>query len=91
MLDHVVIVIPDLDENVTWLPDFNQQLGLIAPHVLDQYHHPETFEISIIAQHNVTAASRKKAISALAFWHLDLKLCRKPIRCDFFYSTQLRS
>ena len=45
MLDHVVIVIPDLDKNVTWLLDFNQQLGPLAPHVLDQYHHPETFEI----------------------------------------------
>jgi|TARA_B110000879_G_C10877724_1_gene395491 alpha-ketoglutarate-dependent taurine dioxygenase len=84
MLDHISIVRPGLDENVTWLRDFGRQFGPLMPHVFDQHNHPESFEISIIARHNVTAASRKKTIPALAFWHLDVSYVENPSDAIFF-------
>jgi hypothetical protein len=50
----------------------------------DQHNHPESFEISIIARHNVTAASRKKTIPAIAFWHLDVSYVENPSDAIFF-------
>ncbi len=35
MLDHVAIVVPELEENVTWLRDFGRRFGPLVPHVLD--------------------------------------------------------
>lgn len=91
LLDHIAIVMPDLDENVTWLRDFGQQFGPLVPHVLDQYHHPESFEVSIIARHMGTAVSRTTAIPAGAFWHSDLSYEENPSDAIFLYATHLPS
>lgn len=89
MLDRVAIVIPDLEENVTWLRDFGRQFGPLVPHVLDQYHHPASFEVSIIARHMGTPQSRTTAIPAGAFWHSDLSYEEAPSDAIFLYATHL--
>ncbi len=91
MLRHVAIVMPDLAENVTWLRDFGRRFGPLVPHILDQYHHPDTFEVSIIARHMGTAASRTTAIPAGAFWHSDLSYEENPSDAIFLYATHLPS
>lgn len=91
MLQHVAIVMPDLQENVTWLRDFGRRFGPLVPHILDQYHHPETFEVSIIARHMNTTASRTTAIPAGAFWHSDLSYEENPSDAIFLYATHLPS
>ena len=89
MWDHVAIVVPELEENVTWLRDFGRRFGPLVPHVLDQYHHPETFEVSIIARNMDTPESRTTPVPAGAFWHSDLSYEENPSDAIFLYSTHL--
>lgn len=91
LLDHVAIVIPELEENVPWLRDFGRRFGPLVPHVLDQYHHPETFEVSIIARNTGTTESRQTPKPAGAFWHTDLSYEEHPSDAIFLYATQIPS
>jgi taurine dioxygenase len=91
MFDHVAIVIPDLDENIPWLHDFGRRFGHLVPHVLDQYHHPQTHEISIIARNDGTAQSRTTGKPAGAFWHSDLSYEAEPSDAIFLYAQQVPS
>lgn len=89
MLEHIAIVIPELEENATWLRDFGRRFGPLVPHVLDQYHHPETYEVSIIARNMATPESRTTAMPAGAFWHSDLSYEKDPSDAIFLYATHL--
>lgn len=91
MCDHVAIVIPELEENVPWLRDFGHRFGPLVPHILDQYHHPDGFEVSIIARNTGTPESRDTAKPAGAFWHSDLSYEANPSDAIFLYSTQIPS
>ena len=89
MCDHIAIVVPELEENVPWLRDFGARFGPLVPHILDQYHHPDGFEVSIIARNTGTAESRDTAKPAGAFWHSDLSYEKEPSDAIFLYSTQI--
>ena len=91
MFDHVAIVIPDLEENVPWLHDFGRRFGHLVPHVLDQYHHPSTHEISIIARNDRTAQSRTTGKPAGAFSHSDLSYEVEPSDAIFLYAQMVPS
>lgn len=91
MFDHIAIVVPELEENVPWLRDFGARVGPLVPHVLDQYHHPDGFEVSIIARNTGTGESRDTAKPAGAFWHSDLSYEQNPSDAIFLYSTQIPS
>jgi taurine dioxygenase len=91
MLDHVAVVVPELEENVHWLRDFGRRFGPLVPHVLDQYHHPDSFEVSIIARNTGTSESRDTAKPAGAFWHSDLSYEENPSDAIFLYATQVPS
>ena len=87
MLEHLAIVISDLPENLDWLLDLGRRCGPLVPHVLSQYHHPYTSELSIIASNMDSAESRRTAKPAGAFWHSDLSYTAKPSDAIFLYST----
>jgi len=89
LLERVAVVMPDLAEDVTWLRNFGRRFGPLVPHILDQYHHPDSFEVSIIARHMGTAQSRTTAIPAGAFWHSDLSYEAAPSDAIFLYATHL--
>ena len=89
MYDNIAIVVPELEENVPWLRDFGARFGPLVPHVLNQYHHPEGFEVSIIARNTGTSESRDTAKPAGAFWHSDLSYEANPSDAIFLYSTQI--
>lgn len=91
MFDHIAIVIPDLDEDVAWLRDFGRRFGPLVPHALDQYHHPETHEVSIIARNDGTSQSRTTGKPAGAFWHSDLSYDRAPSDAIFLYAQKVPS
>lgn len=91
MLDHVLIVISDLDENHGWLLDFGRRFGLLVPHALAQYHHPYSSDISIIAANLDNAESRDTAKPAGSFWHSDLSYMAAPSDAIFLYSTIIPS
>ncbi len=91
MLDHIAVVIPDLAENIPWLHDFGRRFGPLVPHVLGQYHHPETHEISVIARNDATPQSRTTGKPAGAFWHSDLSYEAEPSDTIFLYAQQVPS
>ena len=91
MFDHVAIVAPELEEEVGWLHAFGRRFGPLVPHVLDQYHHPATHEISIIARNDGTAQSRTTGKPAGAFWHSDLSYEKEPSDAIFLYSELVPS
>ena len=91
LYNHVAIVAPELEEDVPWLRDFTARFGPLVPHVLDQYHHPEGFEVSIIARITGTSESRSTPKPAGAFWHSDLSYEKNPSDAIFLYSTQIPS
>lgn len=91
MTEHIAIVARDLEENVGWLRDFGRRFGPLVPHVLNQYHHPETYEVSIIARNLDSPESRNTAKPAGAFWHSDLSYEKEPSDAIFLYSTQIPS
>ena len=91
MFDRIAVVIPDLEENVPWLRDFGRRFGPLVPHALDQYHHPETHEVSIIARNDGTRQSRTTAKPAGAFWHSDLSYDRAPSDAIFLYAQKVPS
>lgn len=91
MFDHIAIVIPELAENVGWLRDLGRRFGPLVPHALDQYHHPETHEVSVIARNDGTSQSRTTGKPAGAFWHSDLSYDRAPSDAIFLYAQKVPS
>lgn len=91
MTEHLAIVVRDLEENVPWLRDFGRRFGPLVPHILNQYHHPETYEVSIIARNLDSPESRNTAKPAGAFWHSDLSYEKEPSDAIFLYSTHIPS
>ncbi len=49
LLDQQVIAISEQSLDVAALVAFGRRFGPLRAHILDQYHHPETSEISIVS------------------------------------------
>ncbi len=91
LLDHKVIAISDLQESFPWLLGLCRRFGPLVPHLLDQYHHPETPECSIIRANAGDATSRRTERPAGAYWHSDLSYDANPSDATFLYSVQVPS
>ena len=39
LLEHLVVVIPDLEDDVDWLLKFGRRFGPLVPHILTRFHH----------------------------------------------------
>lgn len=89
LLDHLLVAISNVEEDVDWLLDFGRRFGPLAPHILTRFHHPTTSEMSIITANMDNAESRKTAKPAGAFWHSDLSYCRDPSDAIFLYATHV--
>ena len=89
LVSHRAIVVHDLDEDVGWLCRLGRHFGPLVPHILDQYHHPETDEVSIIARNMDSPESRTTATPAGSFWHTDLTYKSEPSDAIFLYATHL--
>jgi taurine dioxygenase len=90
LLDHLAVVF-DVREDFDWLLDFGRRFGPLVPHILTQFHHPRTPEMSIISANMDDAESRTTAKPAGAFWHSDLSYCRDPSDAIFLYATHVPS
>lgn len=89
LLDHVGIVINDLEDNFDWLIDFGRRFGPLKEHILTQYHHPKTPEMSIITANMDNEETRKTSKPAGAFWHSDLSYEKDPSDAIFLYATHV--
>lgn len=90
LLDHLAIVL-DVPEDFEWLLDFGRRFGPLVPHILNQFHHPRTPEMSVISANMDSDESRTTAKPAGAFWHSDLSYCRDPSDAIFLYATHVPS
>ena len=89
LLEHLAVVVDDVEENFDWLLAFGRRFGPLVPHILTQFHHPRTPEMSIITANMANAESRATAKPAGAFWHSDLSYCRDPSDAIFLYATHV--
>src|SRR3546814_7210246 len=72
------------------LLDLTRRFGRLVPHILTQYHHPDTPEISVIRSNIVgDAKSRVTQKPAGAYWHSDLSYDASPSDCTFLYSVDV--
>ena len=88
LLEHLVVAAA-LDEDVDWLLAFGRRFGPLVPHILTQFHHPKTPEMSVITANMDNAEARRTAKPAGAFWHSDLSYCRDPSDAIFLYATHV--
>jgi len=88
---HLAVVIDGIEDDVDWLLDLGRRFGPLVPHILSQYHHPATPEMSIITANMANAESRRTAKPAGSFWHSDLSYCRDPSDAIFLYATHVPS
>ena len=89
LLAHLAVVLEDLPEDLDWLLAFGRRFGPLVPHILTQFHHPRTPEMSVITANMTNAESRATAKPAGAFWHSDLSYCRDPSDAIFLYATHV--
>lgn len=86
---HTAVVINDLDENPEWLLRLGRGFGPLQPHILDQYHHPISSEMSIITANMGNQESRATAKPAGAFWHSDQSYMAHPSDGICLYATHV--
>jgi len=91
LAEHTAIIINDLDENPEWLLGLGQSFGPLQPHILDQFHHPISSEMSIITANMDSGESRATKKPAGAFWHSDLSYTATPSDAIFLYATHVPS
>ena len=88
LLENLAVVL-ELEEDFDWLLAFGHRFGPLVPHILTQFHHPRTPEMSIITANMDRAESRTTSKPAGAFWHSDLSYCRDPSDAIFLYATHV--
>ncbi len=89
LLDHVVIVISGPAPEFQALLEFGRRFGRLVPHVLTQYHHPETPEVSVISNVVDSGKGRTTGMPAGAFWHSDLSYDVRPSDATLLYSVEV--
>jgi taurine dioxygenase len=89
LVDHLVLVISRLPDDFQPLLRFGRRFGTLVPHILEQYHHPETSEVSIISTDPSTGAGRTTEMPAGAFWHSDLSYDANPSDASMLYSVEV--
>lgn len=86
---HTAIIMNDLDEDPEWLLGLGQSFGPLQPHILDQFHHSISSEMSIITANMDNGESRATKKPAGAFWHSDLSYTATPSDAIFLYATHV--
>jgi taurine dioxygenase len=88
---YTAIVINDLDEDPEWLLRLGRGFGPLQPHILDQFHHPISSEMSIITSNMGNQESRATAKPAGAYWHSDQSYMADPSDGICLYASHVPS
>jgi len=89
LVDHIVFVIPDLPLEFGWMLDLCRRFGPLVPHILDQYHHPQSSECSVISMNTGDAFGRATGRPAGSYWHSDLSYDANPSDAIFLYGVTI--
>jgi len=86
--DHLVVVLPGQTLTPAAFTDFARRWGRPEPHVIDQFHHPESPDILILS--NVKHAGRPVGLEdAGSYFHTDYSYLDVPARCTMLYAIQM--
>src|SRR3546814_21049736 len=76
-LDHHVISIRDQHLTPQQTVDLSRRFGQVEPHVLRQYHHPET-PLIVVLSHRIEGGTEKRLDEAWTYWHYDVSYNERP-------------
>ena len=90
LADHRVLVFPEQRLNALGYADFMRAVfGPLVPHILDQYHHPDTHDVSVISNVVESGKGRTTKAPAGAYWHSDLSYMAGPSDATFLYALEV--
>ncbi|MBL8831624.1 MAG: TauD/TfdA family dioxygenase [Rhodospirillales bacterium] len=86
--DHLVVVLPGQTLTPAAFTDFARRWGRPEPHVIDQFHHPESADILILS--NVKHGGKPVGLEdAGSYFHTDYSYLDVPARCTMLYAIQM--
>lgn len=89
LLEHKVVALSNFAWDFPALLAFGRRFGELVPHILDQYHHPETSEVSVISTNPEGGKGRTTDKPAGAFWHSDLSYDANPSDATLLYAVEI--
>jgi taurine dioxygenase len=92
MAKHLVLVFPDQHLSALGYADaIRSAFGALVPHILDQYHHADTHDVSVISNVVESGKGRTTKAPAGAYWHSDLSYMAGPADATFLYALEVPS
>ncbi len=86
--DHLVVVLPGQTLSPTAFTAFARRWGRPEPHVIDQFHHPESADVLILS--NVRHGGKPVGLEdAGSYFHTDYSYLDVPARCTMLYAIQM--
>src|SRR3546814_12714170 len=80
-LDHHVVSIRDQHLTPQQTVDLSRRFGPVEPHVLSQYHHPDT-PLIVVLSNRIEGGKEKGLADAGTFWHSDVSSKERPAKAN---------
>ncbi len=92
MAKHLVLVFREQRLSaLSYAAAMRSAFGALVPHILDQYHHEDTHDVSVISNVVEGGKSRTTKAPAGAYWHSDLSYMAGPSDATFLYALEVPS
>lgn len=92
MAGHLVLVFPAQRLSaLAYAEAIRGAFGALVPHILDQYHHADTHDVSVISNVVESGKGRTTKAPAGAYWHSDLSYMAGPSDATFLYALEVPS
>ncbi|MDX1515162.1 MAG: TauD/TfdA family dioxygenase, partial [Gammaproteobacteria bacterium] len=89
LVDHHVVAVRDQRLDVPAVLAISRCFGELEPHVLDQYHHPQT-PLILVLSNRVDEKGRPLGLrDAGSFWHSDVSFKERPARATLLYALEI--
>lgn len=89
---HLVLVFPDQRLSALGYAEaMKTAFGALVPHILDQYHHADTHDVSVLSNLVESGKGRTTKAPAGAYWHSDLSYMAGPSDATFLYALEVPS
>ncbi len=89
LFEHILLVFPGQTLTPEQLAEFCRLFGPITRHILDQFHHPDEPDLSIIS--NVVESGKGRTTTRMAgsYWHSDLSYIAEPVDASMLYAIEV--
>jgi len=91
LVDNHVLAVRDQNLNVSAVVAVSRCFGDLEPHVLDQYHHPETPLVLVLSNRVDKDGGPLGLRDAGSFWHSDVSFKKCPARATLLYALEVPS